>query len=690
MKFAKASQIRRDTAQLVRPPDRRPLSELLPEILRVDQGGVMAPIDMDLTGYMREPADCLKSRLYTSVIFCGPARTGKSLSLVEGLLMDSVCKTRADTLFVHVSQQRAAEFSKKNFYRSARASDAVRDALSTSKHDNGIHLVKLKAGNFINISWPSVNTLSSQTYHRVIITDYDRMDSDIGGEGTVYQLGKKRIQTVGSAGMCVVESSPGFPITDVNYRPTGHEAPKTGGILAAYNEGDRRLFFWQCPDKDCREWFEPTFDLLVYDKDERDAAKAAADVTMVCPHCGTDYREAQLINGEPFKNRANRLGRWVPENCYLDKDGVLHGTPRYTGTASFWLRGGVAAAFQSWESLVAKYVAALRVYGDTGLTEDLKTVTNVDLGLPFAPPKLTERTAEMLEARKADLGIKVVPPWVRFLIATIDVQGGAKTRRFEVQVHGFGAGLETCIVDRFKIEKSERENPDKPGAFVRVQPGVYAEDWDLLIKKVMNKRYPIDDGSGRTLGIYRTGCDSNGEDGVTSQAYDFWRRLRIAGLHHRFILLKGHSRAGAPTVEIKRPDNTKRSDRKTKVAGEVPVLFLQTNLVKDIVSACLEREVAGPRFIHFPHWLPSSFFDELMAEVRSPDGKWDKVSPRNEAFDLLGYAWAVLYHIKAHKILDWDVPPSYALPLDENPEVMMGEDEETAPMPKKRRRRASS
>lgn len=686
--YAKASAIRRDVAQLVRAPDRRPLSQLLPELLRIDQGGVMAPIDMDLTGYMREPADCLKRRAFTSVIFVGPARTGKSLSLVEGFLMDSAAKTRADTLLVHVSQQRAAEFSKKNFSRSARASAVVREALSTNKHDNGIHLIKLKAGNFINISWPSVNTLSSQTYQRAIITDHDRIPTDIGGEGSVIHLTKKRLQTAGSAGMLVVESSPGFEVTDPTYRPTRHEAPPTLGILAAYNEGDRRLFYWQCPDADCREWFEPVFDLLVYNKQAEDANAAASDVRLVCPCCGSVYEEGQLIEGEPFKLRANRLGKWVPEGCYLDTEGVLHGTPRDTDTASFWLRGGVAAAFQSWPSLVRKFVAAQRLHTETGSYEDLKTVTNVDLGLPFSPPRSSESTIDALMARREDLGVRVVPAWCRGLIATVDVQGG-KNRHFVVQVFGVGVGLELAVVDRYKIEKSNRKDPSNPDKFVRIHPGQYPEDFDLIESKVMARSYEVDDGSGRRLGVYRTAIDSAGEEGVTAQAYDFYRRLKKKGLHKRLILVKGGSAMNAPLVEMKMPDNSTRSARKAKTYGEIPILMLNPNKLKDIAAACIGRDLPGPRYLHLPDWIATeAFCSELLAEERSVLGKWEKVSNRNEAFDLLVYLWGVLHFLKVERLTDWENPPAWLQPLDSNPEMIMGESQERA-LPTRRRRATS-
>ncbi|MGL5589092.1 MAG: phage terminase large subunit family protein [Aeromonas veronii] len=649
----------------------------------------MAPYDGSLTPYMDEVMDTLKSRRYDATAFCGPARTGKTVSIVDGWTMDTVARNKADMLIVSVSQEKAAEHRKRRLQRAFDACPEVKAALSPLRSDNNIHDIRLRSGAFLKIAWPSKNVFSSSDWKYVALTDLDRMPLNVDGEGSPFLLASKRTQTFMSSGHVLAESSPGHAVTDLNYRPTGHEAPPCPGILGIYNQGDRRLFYWQCAEG-CGEWFEPTFDLLQYDKDETDPAKAGRDVYLACPHCGEIYRENQRVRGQAYKIHANRSGLWVPEGCHIDQNGQLQGERRETRIASFWLRGGLAAAFQTWNSLVSKHTAAMQLYLATGSHEELKAVVNTDLGLPYIPPSVSDRDAGILEARKEDLGVKVVPPWVRFLIATIDVQGGAKTRRFEVQVHGVGKGLEMAIIDRFKIEKSERKDPDNPDKFVRVKPGTYPEDWDLLINKVIKKRYPIDDGSGRTMGVYRTGCDSNGEDGVTDQAYGFWRRLKTQGLHKRFILIKGHSRPGSGLIEVKHPDNTKRADRKTKVAGEVPVLFIQSNLVKDIASASLDRDIAGPRYVHFANWLPRSLYDELMAEVRLPDGKWDKVSPRNEAFDLICYAWAILHFIKAHKIMDWERPPAFALPLDENPEVFAGEGEDDAPVLLKRRRRRSS
>lgn len=685
-RYGSASAVTREVIGLLRAPDRTPLSIAAKEILYVDQGGAMVPWDDKLTGYIREPMDCLKSRRYDSVVYAGPARTGKTVGMVDGFLADIIARNQADTLLVQMTQDKAAEYRKKRLQRLFDSSPAVQAALSERKSDNNIHDIITKSGMFLKLGWPSKANFASMDYCNVLLTDLDRMPQNVDGEGSPFLLAGKRTQTFMSRGMVLAESSPGFEITDPAYRPaTAHEAPPTLGILNLYNQGDRRLWMWQCPD--CGEWFEATFDLLLWDKDETDAAKASKDVQLMCPHCSCAIEENRRVGKTPYKLWANDNGIWLPEGCSLDQNGVMSGHRRDTRIASFWQKGP-SAAFQSWSQLVYKYASALKTYNDTMDFEDLKTTVNTDQGLPFTPPRSTERNAEGLEGRAEDMGIKVVPPWARFLIASIDVQGGAKTRRWEVQVEAFGRGLESAIIDRFKIEKSEREKEGDPKAFVRVHPGVYLEDWNLITKRVLAKSYEIDDGTGRRLPILRTLCDSNGEEGVTNNAYAYYRELKRNGLHHRFMLVKGASHKTAKPVEKKFPDNSSRKDRKAVISGDVPVWFLNTNRMKDLVSAALNRPEPGPGYVHFPHWLPSSFYDELVAEDRDATGQWDKVSDRNESFDLMAYARAGLVSLKADRIADWDNPPSWALPLDENPEVIQG-DQEIELKPRRRRRRSS-
>jgi len=683
LSYAQPGKVRRDVASLIRPPNREPVSQSARRLLHVDQGGSMVPWDGDLVPYIHEPMDCLKSRKYRAVVFVGPARTSKTVSLVDGWVCDTIVNNPADFLLVQITQEKAAEYSKKRLSREFNASAEIRAAMSPRAHDNNVHDKLFKAGNFLKIGWPSKNVFASSDWKYVALTDYDRMPLDVDGEGSGFLLASKRTQTFMSSGMTLAEGSPGFHITDPNYRPSSpHEAPPTQGILSLFNQGDRRLFHWQCFD--CGEWFEPDFPLLHWDRDEPDPAKASKEVFMGCPHCGSMMLETTPYKGDALKFAKNKSGIWLPEGCQIDQNGTVTGERRDTHIASFWQKGPTAA-FQTWNELVYKYLAALAQYEQTGNLEDLQATVNTDQGKPFTPPRNQDRSSSKLMERRTDLGVRVVPDWARFLTAAVDVQAGAKTARFDVAVLAWGPDLEHQVIDRFSIQKSKRLHSDDPDKFVRVNPAAYLEDWELLIDKVITKSYELEDGSGRRMPVMLTSCDSGGEDGVTDNAYEFYRLIKREGLARKFMLIKG--RGTGPMILKSYPDNTKRSDRKTTVAGDVPVYLLNTDRIKDTVSASLEREQPGRRYVRFPDWLPESFFDELTAEERGSDGKWRKISKRNETLDLFVYNWACIYEKKAERI-DWDNPPAWAVPIAESAELITSHGEMVA-QPKRRRRRAS-
>lgn len=682
--YASASRVRRDVASLIKPPNREPVSQSARRLLHVEQGGSMVPWDGDLVPYIHEPMNCLKSRLYNAVIFAGPARTSKTVSLVDGWVCDTIVNNPADFLLVQISQDKAAEYSKKRLGREFNASPEIQAALSPRAHDNNVHDKVFKAGNFLKIGWPSKTIFASSDWKYVAITDYDRIPQNVDSEGSAFLLATKRTQTFMSSGMTLAEGSPGFYITDPNARPeTPHEAPPTHGILSLYNQGDRRLFYWQCPE--CGDWFEPDFPLLQWDAAITDPALASKEVFIGCPHCGSLLKEnTRMAGGQSLKMTLNTGGLWVPEGCQVDQNRVITGLRRDTPIASFWQKGPTAA-FQSWNQLVYKYLAAMAEYEKTGNLNDLQTTVNTDQGKAFTPPRKGDHNAHALMQRRADLGVRVVPEWARFLTAAVDVQAGAKSARFDVMVLAWGAELEHQVIDRFKIEKSSRTDPDNPDKFVRVNPAAYLEDWDLLTKKVINKSYELDDGSGRRMSVLLTSCDSGGEDGVSDNAYAFYRKLKTEGLTRRFMLVKG--RATGPVIHESWPDNTKRSDRKARAYGDVPLYLLNGDRIKDTVAAALDRPEPGRRYIHFPNWLPEAFFDELLAEERNSAGKWVKIATRNESLDLFVYNWACIYKLKADRI-EWDSPPLWAVSINESAELITGDGEVVA-LPT-RRRRASS
>ena len=676
--YCDAAAIRRDIAELLRPPRRVKVSEACAESMYVVHGnGARTLWDPQRTPYIVEPMDCMGSRLYHTVVFVGPSRTGKTLGLVDGYICHKIMNDPGDGLLCQITEEKSREHSKKRLDRTFEASPRILERLSPRAHDNNVHDKIFRAGNYLAIKWPSKNVFASSDYQFVLLTDYDRMPPDIGGEGSPYVMARKRTQTFGSTGMTLVDSSPGRPLKEPDWRQPEdepHRAPPTTGILDIYNQGDRRRLYWPCPH--CAQWFMP-----VLENFHLESARP------FCPHCGVE-----LAPGD--KRRLNAGSKWVPEGCSLNEDGELVGTPRHTGIASFWMEGP-AAAYQSWESLRDNLTAAEKTYQETGDQEDLKTVTNTDWCRPYANRvAATTRSSAQLMDRAEQTERRTVPNGVRFLIATVDVQGG-EHRRFVVQIHGVGAGRETWVVDRFNI--AEDRGPDNQDEPRQINPATQPEDWNLLTRDVLQRSYRLADGSGRRMSIVAVGVDTGGEgkgaESVTAQAYDWYRRLSQIGLHGRVFLMKGGSTKTSNRVRKTWPDNTGRKSRKSGARGDVPIYILGTDLLKDAVAGMMDRDNPGAAYLHTPNWLGRWWFEEMTAEQRDPaTGKWSRPGKRpNEAFDLVAYALAVLIIIGAEKI-NWSRPPAWADAWDKNVLIYDPAKAQEAPQkhamkPQRRRRR---
>jgi phage terminase large subunit GpA-like protein len=642
-----------DAAGIISAPRRMPVAEAVARYMRVPTGAANSVLwEPSLTPYIIEPMNCLASRLYDAVVFVGPARTGKTIGLIDGWISYNVVCDPSDMLVIQMTEEKAREHSKKRLARMFRVSPDLACRLSPLRNDNNVHDRTFLAGNYLKVGWPSVNIMSSSDYKCVALTDYDRFPADIDGEGDAFSLASKRTTTFMSSGMTLVESSPGRDITDTKWRRrTLHEAPPCTGIMSLYNRGDRRRWYWPCPH--CGEYFQPAGDVVAGYRDIPDPLQAGRAAYIECPHCSGKIAPSQ-------KRDLNGLGVWLRDGETISKEGIRGGEPRQSRVASFWMEGP-AAAYQSLSQLVYKLLTAEQEYEATGSEETLKTVINTDWGQPYLPRSaLDQRRSDELMARAEALEKRFVPPQVRFLVAAVDVQGGKK-RRFVVQIVGYGQHGERWIIDRYNIKSSLR--CDESGEAMPIDPGGYIEDWNLLITDVLDKEYRLMSDPTRTMPVMCMAVDSGGEDGVTDNAYKFWRQCRKDGLGKRVYLFKGDSAARKKLITRFYPDNTNRSDRKAGSRGDVPLYFLQTDQLKDRIHNALRRDAPGPNFIHFPDWLGEWFYDELTYEERGPDGKWKKPGKgANEALDLMCYCHALVLLRGYERIKDWSNPPAWAKP----------------------------
>ncbi|MXF08038.1 phage terminase large subunit family protein [Escherichia coli] len=645
-----AKAARTDSGYILRAPRRMLVADAVAQYMRVPMGaGNSVPWDPLVAPYVIEPMNCLASREYDAVIFVGPARTGKTIGLIDGWVIYNVICDPADMLIIQMTEEKAREHSKKRLARTFRVSPEVVSRLSPNKNDNNVYDRTFLAGNYLKIGWPSVNIMSSSDYKCVALTDYDRFPEDIDGEGDAFSLASKRTTTFMSSGMTLVESSPGRDVKDVKWRRTSpHEAPPTTGILSLYNRGDRRRWYWPCPH--CGEYFQPCGDVVAGFRDIADPVLASEAAYIQCPSCSGRIMPEQ-------KRELNGRGVWLRDGESINADGSRYGDPRRSRIASFWMEGP-AAAYQTLSQLVYKLLTAEQEYETTGSEETLKTVINTDWGLPYLPrASMEQRKSELLEQRVEPVPSRSVPDGVNFLVATVDVQAG-RHRRFVVQVTGYGSRGERWIIDRYNITQSLRGDSD--GESQRIDPASYPEDWDVLLTDVFHKSWPLASDPSQQMRLMAMAVDSGGEDGVTDNAYKFWRRCRRDGLGKRIYLFKGDSIRRAKLITRTFPDNTGRTGRRAQAAGDVPLWLLQTDALKDRVNNALWRDSPGPGYVHFPDWLGSWFYDELTYEERSSDGKWSKPGRgANEAFDLMVYAEALVI-LHGYEKIRWPDAPEWA------------------------------
>ncbi|EOU6252634.1 phage terminase large subunit family protein, partial [Escherichia coli] len=645
-----AKAARTDSGYILRAPRRMRVADAVAQYMRVPMGaGNSVPWDPLVAPYVIEPMNCLASREYDAVIFVGPARTGKTIGLIDGWVIYNVICDPADMLIIQMTEEKAREHSKKRLARTFRVSPEVVSRLSPNKNDNNVYDRTFLAGNYLKIGWPSVNIMSSSDYKCVALTDYDRFPEDIDGEGDAFSLASKRTTTFMSSGMTLVESSPGRDVKDVKWRRTSpHEAPPTTGILSLYNRGDRRRWYWPCPH--CGEYFQPCGDVVAGFRDIADPVLASEAAYIQCPSCSGRILPEQ-------KRELNGRGVWLRDGESINADGSRYGDPRRSRIASFWMEGP-AAAYQTLSQLVYKLLTAEQEYETTGSEETLKTVINTDWGLPYLPrASMEQRKSELLEQRAEPVPSRSVPDGVNFLVATVDVQAG-RHRRFVVQVTGYGSRGERWIIDRYNITQSLRGDSD--GESQRIDPASYPEDWDVLLTDVFHKSWSLASDPSQQMRLMAMAVDSGGEDGVTDNAYKFWRRCRRDGLGKRIYLFKGDSIRRAKLISRTFPDNTGRTGRRAQAAGDVPLWLLQTDALKDRVNNALWRDSPGPGYVHFPDWLGSWFYDELTYEERSSDGKWSKPGRgANEAFDLMVYAEALVI-LHGYEKIRWPDAPEWA------------------------------
>lgn len=650
MRFKHLGEIFCSLSEMLQPPERLTVSQAASKYRYVNSpGSYVGKWFTLMVQYMREPMDTFTSREYSGMIFAGPAQSAKTDCLVLNTLTYSIKVEPMDMMIVCPTNVAARDFSIRRIDRLHRHSTEVGDMLVQGASSDNVFDKHYTNGMLMTLSWPTPTELAGKPIPRIVLTDRDRMVDDVAGDGEPFDLAGKRTTTFGSYAMTVAESSPSRPVENLKWiARTPHEAPPAGGIMALYNRGDRRRWYWPCPS--CGEYFEGNFKHLTWERAPGQTNHETGEtVRMICPHCAfrihPDQREEMQL-----------WGVWVKDGQGVDREGRVFGPSARTTIASFWLNG-VAASFTNWKKLVAMYLDADDTFQNTGKEGSLTKFYNNDLGEPYYPRSANDlRLPETLKSRAEKLRERHVPAGVRFLIATVDVQ----KNMWRVNVYGIlpGAPFDVVVIDRFDIRKSKRL--DDEGEHLWVKPHAYLEDWDEITEHVIEREYPLDDDTGRMMGVKFVGCDSGGKEGVTTMAYSYYRKLREQNKHRRFILIKGDKLTSQPRARLTYPDSSKK-DSKSGARGDIPVLNLNVNLLKDDLDGRLDSLIPGKGMIRFADWMPDTFYSELCSEIRTLKGWENPSGHRNEDWDLTVYCLGLcVSELLRVEHLDWQNAPNWA------------------------------
>ncbi|WP_108820264.1 phage terminase large subunit family protein [Pseudovibrio sp. Alg231-02] len=649
--YASAAGCLADALPILAPVRRMSVSNWAGGERKLRDNGAIIAWDNKVTPYMVEPMDMSASRRFRGTVFAGPARTGKTDALIINRIGQAICCEPCDMRVIHMDRNAAREFALKKVGALINYTPSIKRRLGRGRFDNNILDKRFQGGMTLDIGWPVVSKVSASDLPLMLLTDYDRAPEDIEGEGNLFDLALKRTETFGSRGMAIAESSPGRLIEDDDFLPpegAPHMAPPATGILALYNRGTRGRYYWTCPD--CAEVFEPDYELLHFPEDGSPKERGLAAV-MACPHCGAIFEPRHKVE-------LNRAGRWLHESKTGELVSVHDEALRETDLVTYWLKGA-AAAFQSWASLVSRYETAWQEFQQTGDETSLKTTVNVDQGKPYSSRMVEDEddlSVKQLKDKAEHYLLKVAPPETRFLTIAVDVQKG----RFVVQVDAWGPGLERWLIDRFDLHTPPAGAPSADSRVI--DPAKYKEDWDALLPLL--ERYYAVAGSGYQIKPAALIVDSGGADGVTKNAYAFFRKSRKLGLRRRVFLAKGLDRWDRDRAKEVTPE--KEEGKRVKKRSDLRIVRVGTWRLKSEITASLAREDPGADAYHLTRNLPNEVFEEFCAERRTPKG-WvlRKGRKRNEALDLGVYGLALVLVLRAEKI-NWKRPPIWARSMETN------------------------
>lgn len=542
--------------------------------------------------------------------------------------------------------------------------------------------IKLFRGMMLTTVWPVPSQFTQLSIRYGWLDDYDQYDDNIGesggegGQGSGIALLDGRFISHEGREKKYISSSPA--------------KDEKSGIEAFVADGTDERLWPECPH--CGERFEVDIlrDLRFDDSGSADLAEQTAHV--VCPTNGCILEPSD-------RRRLHESCNGLPGHGFVQINAGVSKRRR-----SFRVDG--LMALPTWPTLARKWREAQIAWELRQDESALRTFVNTQGGKNYRSKLSGEKRVgtETLKARReTGLYLGTMPRGAKVWGIQIDCQAN----RLECMAFAFGDGLEGWVVDRWAIDVLE-------DGLTAPSPFSHPEHSRILLP-LFERRYPLADGSGQSPPPLTVQLDVGGGghkgEGAAEFAKTFWELARAAGVHrNRITLTRGASSPAGDVMPRAKFAEQKRRGGAKRTSAE---LWLpNVHRIKGVIDARLRRPEPGPGYIHLPGGKiggrdlkageieggTGRLLDQHVEEITAEElkkGKWEKIRPRNETWDLLVYAYASILRApfaQSRTHMRW-VPAAFRVPdqaeaaaPDEAPPVP--ETPDTAP-PKSKQRAAA-
>jgi phage terminase large subunit GpA-like protein len=461
-----------------------------------------------------------------------------------------------------------------------------------------------RGGMLVIKSGGSPSNVASRALRYLFFEEVDKYVRNVGDEGNIVSLGRKRLATFKHQAKEILSCSPTYEGSQID---------------RDYERSDKREFFVKCPHCEHEQSMIRKFYRQVrWNSKLSTIEEQAQSARYHCenPECDQPWTEEQrqaTIDG----------GRWIAQ-------------APFNGIAGFWISELYSRSKELWQIV-------LDFLQKKDSPEELRTFVNTSLAENWAEQGETPDW-EVLVRRREGYAIGTVPAGALVLVAGADVHPD----RIEVEILGLGRNRETWSI---AYEIFEGNTANLVGTAEAPSP------WEKL-QATLGEVYPHELGGG--IEIKRLYVDSGNQTQVVYR----WARQQVAS---RVTAIKGVDRGSSPVsqptpVDVNYRGKLIRNGLTIRtVVGPAFKEELYAALKKP--SPTEDELKAGARypegFCHFPNGANygDEHFRQLCAEqlvtIKDRRGRmrreWQQLRARNEALDCRVYAMAAAYDIQVQR-----------------------------------------